>query len=246
MNIVSGKKALITGASRGIGRAITERFIYEGAEVWGLGTREPDDLGDRISRSGGKLHWICADLGNLDSIEKVIDDALADAGMFDILVNNAGIVKDSLSFMMDFEDFQKVLNVNLSAAFLVSRPVAKSMIGNKKGGSIINMSSVMGMHGNSGQANYASSKAGIIGLTKSFAQETANWRIRVNAIAPGFIASDMTRDMSEKVKTSMLDRIPLKRAGTPEDIAEVALFLASDSSTYITGQVIVVDGGMFM
>jgi 3-oxoacyl-[acyl-carrier protein] reductase len=245
MNVLHGRKALITGASRGIGRAIAERFIAEGVEVWGLGTREPPDLADRISQSGGKLHWISADLGNLALIEKVIDGALEDAGTFDILVNNAGIMKDSLSVMMDFGDFQKVLDVNLSAVFLVSRRVARNMMG-MKNGSIINMSSVMGIHGNSGQVNYASSKAGVIGLTKSFALETASWGIRANAIAPGFIVSDMTNDMSEKVKTNMLERIPLKRAGTPDDVAETALFLASDKSAYITGQVIVVDGGMFI
>jgi 3-oxoacyl-[acyl-carrier protein] reductase len=239
------KKALITGASRGIGRAIAERFIAEGAEVWGLGTRKPDDLEKRISRSDGKLHWISADLGNLALIEKVIDDALEDAGTFDILVNNAGIMKDSLSFMMDFGDFQKVLDVNLSAVFLVSRKVARNMMAGGKG-SIINMSSVAGLHGASGETNYAASKAGIIGLTKSFAQEAAHWGIRVNAIAPGFITSDMTNAMSEKIKTNMLERIPLKRAGTPEDIAKTAFFLASDESAYITGQVIVVDGGMYM
>jgi 3-oxoacyl-[acyl-carrier protein] reductase len=245
MKVLPGRKALITGASRGIGRAIAERFIAEGAEVWGLGTREPPDLADRISQSDGKLHWISADLGDLASIEKVIDDALKDSGAFDILVNNAGSMKDSLSFMMDFKDFQKVLDVNLSAVFLVSRTVARNMMG-VKNGSIINMSSVAGIHGAAGAANYASSKAGVIGLTKSFAMETVRWGIRVNAIAPGFIASDMTNAMSEKIKTNMLERIPMKRAGTPKDIAGTALFLASDDSLYITGQVIVVDGGMYM
>jgi 3-oxoacyl-[acyl-carrier protein] reductase len=239
------KKALVTGASRGIGKAITERFIAEGAEVWGLSTGEPADLEGRISLAKGKLHWISTDLSNLDSIEDIINDALEEAGAFDILVNNAGIMKDSLSILMNFEDFQKVLDINLSAVFLVSRTIAKNMIGQGEG-SIINMASVAGIHGSIGKTNYATSKAGVIALTKSFALETAQMGIRVNAIAPGFITTDMTGEMPEKTEKTILERIPLKRAGTPEDIAGAALFLASDDSTYITGQVIVVDGGMFM
>jgi 3-oxoacyl-[acyl-carrier protein] reductase len=247
--VLQDKKALVTGASRGIGRAITEQFLAEGAEVWGLGTKEPLDLEERIIQSGGKLHWISADLGNLSSVEKIIETALKDVsqdgGGFDILVNNAGITKDNLSFRMSLEDFQKVLDVNLSAAFLVARTLGRDMIRRRKG-SIINMASVVGIHGNGGQVNYAASKAGLIGFTKSLAQELAARGVRVNAVAPGFIISDMTDTMSDATKEKMLGHIPLKRAGTAKDVAAAVLFLASDSAAYITGQVLPVDGGMFM
>jgi 3-oxoacyl-[acyl-carrier protein] reductase len=243
--ILEGKKALITGASRGIGRAVTDRFLAEGAEVWGLGTREPEDLAERLAGAGGKLHWISADLGKTAETEQIIEGALKESGGFDILVNNAGITKDNLSFRMSLEDWQKVLEVNLTAAFLIARTVGRDMI-RRRQGSIINMSSVVGIHGNGGQANYAASKAGLIGLTKSLARETASRGVRVNAIAPGFISSDMTGAMPEAAKEKMIEIIPLKRAGTPEDIAEAALFLASGGSSYITGQVLAVDGGMFI
>jgi 3-oxoacyl-[acyl-carrier protein] reductase len=241
--ILDGKKALITGASRGIGRAVADRFLAEGAEVWGLGTREPADLADRIA--GEKLHWITADLGRLGEVEAIIEAALKEAGGFDILVNNAGITRDNLSFRMSLEEWQKVIDVNLSAAFLVARTVGRDMI-RRRSGSIINMSSVAGIHGNGGQANYAASKAGLVGLTKSLARETASRSVRVNAIAPGFIASDMTAAMTAEAKGKVLELIPLKREGKPEDIAGAALFLACDGSSYITGQVLAVDGGMFI
>jgi len=242
---LQGKKALVTGASRGIGRAIADRFLAEGAEVWGLGTKEPADLADRVAAAGGRLHWIVADVGALDSIEAIVEGALKEAGGFDVLVNNAGITRDGLSFRMGLADFQKVLDVNLTAAFLIARTVGRDMI-RRKAGSIINMSSVVGVHGNGGQANYAASKAGLIGVTKSLAQEVASRGVRVNAIAPGYIATDMTDAIPEGAKDKLLDHIPLKRMGKAEDIAEAALFLASDGSSYITGQVIAVDGGMFI
>lgn len=243
--LLKGKKALVTGASRGIGRAIADRFIAEGAEVWGIGTREPADLGARIEKASGKLFWVSADLGELGRLEKIIEDCQKDAGGFDILVNNAGVTRDNLSFRMTLEDFQKVLDINLTAAFLVSRTVGREMI-RRKSGSIINMSSVVGLHGNGGQANYAASKAGLIGMTKSLAQEVASRGVRVNAIAPGFIESDMSNAIPEAAREKMIGIIPLKRTGKPEDVAETALFLASDGSSYITGQVIAVDGGMFI
>jgi 3-oxoacyl-[acyl-carrier protein] reductase len=242
--VLQDKKALVTGASRGIGRGITERFLAEGAEVWGLGTREPQDLEAWIAETQGRLHWVCADLAALHAVESIIQAQLNAAGGFDILVNNAGITKDNLAFRMSLEDFQKVLDVNLTAAFLVARTVGRDMIRRKKG-SIINMSSVVGIHGNGGQTNYAASKAGLIGLTKSLAQETASRGVRVNAVAPGFIDSDMTRAMPEDVQKKMVEHIPLKRLGTPADVAAAILFLASDASGYITGQVLAVDGGMF-
>ena len=242
--LLQDKKALVTGASRGIGRAITEQFLAQGAEVWGLGTKAPADLEERIAKAAGKLHWISADLGDLGSVEKIIEEAVKEADGFDILVNNAGITKDNLSFRMTLPDFQKVLDVNLTAAFLAARTAARDMIRRRKG-SIINMASVVGIHGNGGQANYAASKAGLIGLTKSLAQETASRGVRVNAVAPGFIASDMTGAMTDAAREKMLEHIPLKRAGTPEDVAGAILFFASDMSVYITGQVLSVDGGMF-
>lgn len=242
---LNGKKALITGASRGIGRAITDRFIAEGAEVWGLGTKEPADLADRVSAAQGRLHWIVADVGNLAELESIIDRFQKEAQGFDILVNNAGITKDGLAFRMSLEDFQRVLDVNLTGAFLIARTVGREMI-RRKAGSIINMSSVVGIHGNGGQANYAASKAGLIGLTKSLAQEVASRGVRVNAIAPGYIVTDMTDAINEAAKEKLIEHIPLKRLGKAEDIANMALFLASDEATYITGQVFAVDGGMFI
>ena len=242
---LENKKALVTGASRGIGRAVAELFTARGADVWGLGTKEPEDLAARIAASGGKLHWISADLSALETVESVIEGALAEAGGFDILVNNAGITKDNLSFRMSLEDFRRVLDVNLSAAFVIARTLGREMI-KKRSGSIINMSSVVGLHGNGGQANYAASKAGLVGLTKSLARECASRNVRVNAIAPGFIETDMTAALPGAVKEKMLEQIPLKRLGSAGDIAQTALFLASDASSYITGQVLAVDGGMFI
>jgi len=241
---LNGKKALITGASRGIGKAIVELFLSVGAEVWGLSTKEPEDLRECVEKSAGKLHWVTADLSKLNEIDNVIENVIKESGGFDILVNNAGITKDNLSFRMSFEEWQKVIDINLSAAFFVSRTVARDMI-RKRAGSIINMASVIGIHGNGGQANYSASKAGLIGITKSLASEVASRGVRVNAIAPGFIETDMTAVLPQEVKQKMLDVVPLKRSGKPEDVANAALFFASDVSSYITGQVLPVDGGMF-
>ena len=237
------KKALITGAYRGIGKIIADLFMAEGAEVWGLDYKTPEDLSDRQAK--GKLHWITADLSELSTVDAAVDKAVKEAGGFDILVNNAGITRDNLAFRMSLEEWQKVIDINLSAAFLVARTVARDMI-RKRTGSIINMSSVVGVHGNGGQANYSASKAGLIGVTKSLAQECASRGVRVNAIAPGFIDTDMTVNLPEEVKQKMMDQVPLKRMGTPDDIAKASLFLASDDSNYITGQVLSVDGGMFI
>ena len=244
MNL-NGKKALITGAGQGIGKTIADCFLAEGAEIWGLDIREPDDLNARIESAAGKFHWVTADLSKVSEVDAVIESAIKESGGFDILVNNAGITKDNLSFRMSLDEWQKVIDVNLSAAFFVSRTVARDMI-RKRAGSIINMASVIGIHGNGGQANYSASKAGLIGITKSLAWEMASRGVRVNAIAPGFIDSDMTAALPEEVKEKILGIIPLKRPGKPEDVAEAALFFASDSSSYITGQVLSVDGGMYI
>jgi 3-oxoacyl-[acyl-carrier protein] reductase len=236
---LNGKKALITGAARGIGKAIADRFIAVGAEVWGLDVREPAERND-------KMRWVSADLSKLTEIDGLIDKIIKEAGGFDIVVNNAGITKDVLSFRMSVEDWQKVIDINLSAAFFISRTALKDMLMvRKRGGSIINMASVVGIHGNAGQANYSASKAGLIGITKSLANEGASRQIRVNALAPGFIESDMTNAIPQDIREKMIAGIPMKRMGKPEDIAEAALFLASDASSYITGQVLPIDGGMF-
>jgi 3-oxoacyl-[acyl-carrier protein] reductase len=241
---LTNKKALITGAYRGIGKTIADLFIAEGAEVWGLDYKTPEDLSARVEEAKGKLHWVTADLSQVAEIEPAIESAIKEADGFDILVNNAGITKDNLSFRMSLEEWQKVLDINLSAAFFVARTVARDMI-KKRSGSIINMASVVGVHGNGGQANYSASKAGLIGVTKSLALETASRSVRVNALAPGYIATDMTAVLPDKVKEVMLEKIPFHRMGTPQDIANAALFFASDDSAYITGQVLPVDGGMF-
>ncbi|MDR0316549.1 MAG: 3-oxoacyl-[acyl-carrier-protein] reductase [Treponema sp.] len=243
MNL-TGKKALITGAYRGIGKTIADLFIANGAEVWGLDYKTPEDLSARVDAAQGKLHWVVADLSKTGEVEEVAKNALKESGGFDILVNNAGITKDNLSFRMSIEDWQKVLDINLTAAFLLSRIVGRDMT-QKRAGSIINMASVVGIHGNGGQANYAASKAGLIGVTKSLANEYASRSVRVNAIAPGFIESDMTAAVPDEAKQKMIDALPLKRTGKQEDVAEAALFFASDSSSYITGQVLPVDGGMY-
>ena len=242
---LENKKALVTGAYRGIGKVISDLFISHGAEVWGLDYLTPDDLAARVEEAKGKLHWVTGDLSKLDAVDKLIEDTVKDAGGFDIVVNNAGITKDNLSFRMSLEEWQKVIDINLTAVFLISRTVGRDMI-RKRTGSIINMASVVGIHGNGGQANYSASKAGVIGITKSLAKETASRGVRVNAVAPGYIATDMTSALSDEVKEAFMQHIPLKRMGTAQDVANAVLFLASDESVYITGQVIPVDGGMFM
>jgi len=243
--MLENRKALVTGASRGIGKAVADLFLAHGAEVWGLDVREPEDLAERVEKAGGRLRWIAADLGDLAGVDAVVKAAAGEAGGFDVLVNNAGITRDGLSFRMSLADWQKVLDVNLSAAFFISRTVGWDMISRKRGGSIINMASVVGVHGNGGQANYSASKAGLIGVTKSLAHEVAGRGVRVNALAPGFIESDMTAALPQEVKDNMMGRIPFGRFGRPEDVANAALFLASDLSSYVTGQVLPVDGGMF-
>ena len=241
---LANKKVLITGALRGIGKTIADLFITEGSEIWGLDYKTPEDLSSRVEEAKGKLHWVAVDLSELSLIEEKIESAVKEAGGFDILVNNAGITKDNLSFRMSLEEWQKVIDINLSAAFIVARTVARNMI-RKRAGSIINMASVVGIHGNGGQANYSASKAGLIGVTKSLAHETASRSVRVNAVAPGYIATDMTAGLPDNVKELFVEKIPLKRMGTAQDVANAVLFLASDESGYITGQVLPVDGGMF-
>jgi len=241
---LENKKALVTGALRGIGKTIADLFIAEGAEVWGLDYKTPEDFAERNAAAKGKLHWVQLDLSQIASIDGTIENVIKESGGFDILVNNAGITKDNLSFRMSIEEWQKVIDINLSAAFFVSRTVARDMI-KKRAGSIINMASIVGIHGNGGQANYAASKAGLIAVTKSIANEVASRGVRANAIAPGYIETDMTAVLPEEVKKKMLDVVPLKRPGQQSDVAKAVLFFASDDSSYITGQVLPVDGGMY-
>lgn len=246
MKLLENKKALVTGSSRGIGRGIVEAYLKNGAEVWGLCSKPSaakEELEALAKENGVAFHEIYADVGNAEQVTEVVKAALAEAGGFDVLVNNAGITRDGLSFRMKKADWDDVLRINLTSSFLICQIVSNDMI-RKRAGSIINMSSIVGIHGNGGQVNYAASKGGLIAYSKSLAQEVGGRGVRVNAIAPGFIATDMTKVLKEDLQKAMIEKIPLKRAGTPEDIANAALFLASDLSSYITAQVIGVDGGM--
>ncbi len=244
--LLKGKTALITGSSRGIGKEIARRFIEEGAVVWGLSTKPSEgakELAKFAEEKGTVFHELIADIGDPASVQPVIAEAVKASGGFDILVNNAGITKDGLSFRMKLEDWESVLRINLTGTFLVTQIVSSDMI-RKRAGSIINLSSIVGVHGQGGQVNYAASKAGLIGYTKSLAKETAGRGVRVNAIAPGFILTEMTDVIPEEAKKAWLETIPMKRAGTAVEVANTAVFLASDLSEYITAQVIGVDGGM--
>ena len=244
--LLKGKTALITGASRGIGKEIARRFIEEGAVVWGLSTKASDgakELAEFAASKGTVYHELIADIGSPDSIKPVVTAALAESGGFSILVNNAGITRDTLSFRMKLEDWEDVLRINLTGTFLVTQIVSSDMI-RKRAGSIINLSSIVGLHGQGGQVNYAASKAGLIGYTKALAKETAGRGVRVNAIAPGYIETEMTGAIPEEARKTWLESIPMKRAGSVTDVADSCVFLASDLSTYITAQVLGVDGGM--
>lgn len=246
MALLEKKKALVTGSSRGIGRGIVEKFLAEGCEVWGLCSKPSAakaELEKIASDNGVAFHEIYADVGDEESVTSVVKGALAESGGFDILVNNAGITRDGLSFRMKKSDWDDVIRVNLTSAFLICQIVSNDML-RKRSGSIINMSSIVGVHGQGGQVNYAASKGGLIAYSKSLAKEVGGRGIRVNCIAPGFIATDMTAVLKEDLQKSMIDSVPLKRAGTPADIAGAALFLASNMSAYVTAQVIGVDGGM--
>lgn len=244
--LLQGKTALVTGSSRGIGQAITTRFLQEGATVWGICTKPSSSLEalQKIaSENDVKFTELNADLSDKDMLVSTVKTALEQSGGFDILVNNAGITRDTLSFRMKIDDWQKVLDINLTAAFMISQLVSGDMI-KKRRGSIINMSSIVGIHGQAGQTNYAASKGALIAYSKSLAKEVGSRGVRVNCIAPGFIQTDMTNILPEDLKKSMIDTVPLKRAGVPEDVANVAVFLASDLSTYMSAQVLGIDGGM--
>lgn len=247
--MLKDKVAVITGSVRGIGRAIAMCFAKQGANVvinYSSEKRkeEADQVVTEIKALGGKAIALCANVANSEEAKGLIEGTIAAFGKLDILVNNAGITKDMLLLRMTEKEFSEVLDVNLKGVFNCSKHATKAMM--KTGGSIINMTSVVGINGNAGQSNYAASKAGVIGFTKSVAKEFAGKNIRVNAIAPGFITTDMTDILPERVKESVMTSIPMKRFGVSEEIANVAVFLASDLSSYITGEVIKVDGGMAM
>ncbi len=245
--LLKNQVALITGGSRGIGKEIAISFADEGAQIAICG-RSQESLGkiqSEIEAKNRKCLSLKADVQVESEVEDVVKKTLDTYGRIDILVNNAGVAKDNLIARLSEEDWDLVLSVNLRGTFLFTRTVSKPMIKQRKG-KIINITSVIGLIGNTGQANYAASKAGIIGFTKSVAKELGKRNILVNAVAPGFIETEMTEKLSEDAKTTVLGEIPLGRFGSPKDVAQTVLFLASDYSNYITGQVVVVDGGMVM
>jgi 3-oxoacyl-[acyl-carrier protein] reductase len=246
MNLLKSKNALVTGASKGIGRAIALKFAEEGANVaftYLSSVEQGQALEKELAAKGIKAKGYRSDASDFAQADKLINDVIADFGSLDILVNNAGITMDNLLLRMTEDAWDKVLNVNLKSCFNTVKAATKPMM-KQKSGSIINMTSVVGLKGNAGQANYAASKAGIIGFTKSIALELGSRGIRSNAIAPGFIETEMTDKLDEKTIQLWRDAIPLKRGGKPEDVADACVFLGSDLSAYITGQVLQVDGGM--
>lgn len=245
MGLLDGKVALITGATRGIGKGIAEVFAKEGAQV-AFTYAGSVDKAKELEESLGKLTTVKSyqsDASDYDAAQKLAADVIAEFGKIDILINNAGITRDNLMLRMSKDDWDTIIKVNLDSVFNLTKAVIKPMM-KARTGSIINMTSVVGVKGNAGQANYAASKAGVIGFSKSIALELGSRNIRCNAIAPGFIETEMTAALDEKTVQGWRDAIPLKRGGQPEDVANACVFLASDLSSYITGQVLNVDGGM--
>ena len=240
---LDGKVAVVTGANTGLGQGMSVALAQAGAKVVGVARRSCEDTKKLIEADGGEFAEVIADLSDMSAIEVIVNGALAAFGKVDILVNNAGITKDNLIGRMKDEDFDAVIDVNLKGTFYMMRGVSRLML-RQRAGRIINMSSVVGVMGNAGQVNYSASKAGVIGMTKSLARELASRHITVNAVAPGMIETDMTGAMSDAVKEKVVENIPFKEMGKPEDIAETVAFLAGDGARYITGQVLCVDGGM--
>lgn len=246
MKLLEGKNAIITGGSRGIGKGIAEVFAKHGANVaftYNSSAQAAEDLAKELEQLGVKAIAYKSNAASFSEAQELVDKVNEDFGGIDILINNAGITKDNLLMRMSEEDFDKVIEVNLKSIFNMTKAVQRTML-KQRSGSIINMSSVVGVTGNAGQANYAASKAGIIGFSKSMAQELGSRNIRTNVIAPGFIETEMTEKLDEKTVQGWRDAIPLKRGGSPEDIANACVYLGSDLSSYVTGQIIHVDGGM--
>ena len=245
---LEGKVALVTGASRGIGRAVAIRLAKSGAKIavnYAGNQAAAEEVKQIIEQNGGEAILVQADISNAESVDAMVAAVMEAVGRIDILVNNAGITRDTLLMRMKEADWNAVIQTNLTGVFYVTKAVSKIMM-KQRYGKIVNMSSVVGLMGNAGQANYAAAKAGVIGFTKSMAKELAARNITVNAIAPGFIATDMTAVLSDKVKEDLATKIPMGRLGEADDIASAVLFLVSDSANYITGQTLNVDGGMVM
>ena len=248
MKLLQDKVVLITGASRGIGKAIAEECVKQGAKVaftYISSEEKAKALEAELTADGGVAKGFKSDAGDFDQAQKLVEDVVAEFGTVDVLVNNAGITRDTLLMRMTEQQWDEVINTNLKSAFNLTKAVQKPML-KARYGSIINMSSVVGVSGNAGQSNYAASKAGLIGFTKSVAQELGSRNIRCNAIAPGFIETEMTGALDEKVVQEWRNSIPLKRGGSPLDVANATVFLASDMSAYVTGQTLQVCGGMLM
>jgi len=248
MELLKGKTAIITGAARGIGKAIAIKFAQEGANIAFTDLAIDDNAKAteaEIAKYGVKVKGYASNAANFDETHQVVEEIQKDFGQIDILVNNAGITRDGLMMRMSEQQWDMVININLKSAFNFIHALCPIMM-KQKSGSIINMSSVVGLSGNAGQANYAASKAGMIGLAKSVAKEMGSRGIRANCICPGFIITEMTEILSDEVKKNWEDKIPLRRGGTPDDVANMAVFLASDLSSYVTGQAIPVCGGMIM
>lgn len=245
--LLSGKRCLVTGGSKGIGLAIVEAFLAQGASVEYYARSRAashDELAAQAAAAGLELRHEAVDVTDAAALEAAVEASLA-RGPLDVVVNNAGITRDGLVFRMGLEDWQAVIDANLTSTFIVCKVAARAMI-KRRAGSIINMASVVGLTGNGGQVNYAASKAGLVGLTKSLAKEVSSRGVRVNAIAPGFIDTAMTEALGQEARSRLFALIPLGRAGAPAEVASVAVFLASDLSSYMTGEVVKVDGGMAM
>ena len=243
---LNGKVALVTGASRGIGAVVACRLAQAGAKVgvnYHTSSEAAEIIVDLVNKSGGDALLVGGDVSQEDNAERVVKELVDYYGSIDILVNNAGINKDQLLIRMKSEDFDSVMDVNLRGAFLCTRFAMTHMI-RQRSGRVINMSSVVGLSGNPGQANYAAAKAGLVGLTKAVAREVASRNVTVNALAPGYITTAMVDELNEETQEKILSNIPMGRFGTPEDVAEAVVFLASDGASYITGQVLTIDGGM--
>lgn len=246
--MLEGKRAIVTGGSRGIGRAIVEQFLREGARVCYVARSESPEhetFESLAGQHGGEVVFRKADVGTESEISEVVEGIARAWGGIDVLVNNAGMTRDGLIFRMKAEDWDEVMRVNLSSAFYTSKIASRIMLKQRQG-SIVNVTSIVGIIGNGGQANYCSAKAGMIGLTKSLAREVGSRNVRVNAVAPGFVNTEMTEGLTDQQRDSMVAQIPMGRVGSPEEIASVVLFLASDMASYMTGQVLPITGGMSM